>query len=240
MLVQTAHCSDQENWALLEVHPTLGLGKTTRWTNLLTAVCRNVSYLILSPQRGVWRTTRLCWRFRRPGLWRATRGLCSARTTPSTSSSGSQWYAASCLFKTMWQCKAKERTLKRITPFYFLHNSRLWAEVFSVFIKQVGAVDVNKAWRHDWQVACWCRHTDLMPQIFHHIDSALSPVLLNRNDTSRPAALCVPTLPPEGSGVNKIISLGLKLAHLHKANRNCEAQLKMLVKVRKYCLDVAF
>ncbi|XP_005725999.1 growth factor receptor-bound protein 7 [Pundamilia nyererei] len=25
MLVQTAHCSDQENWALLEVHPTLGL-----------------------------------------------------------------------------------------------------------------------------------------------------------------------------------------------------------------------
>lgn len=29
MLVQTAHCSDQENWALLELHPTLGLGKTT-------------------------------------------------------------------------------------------------------------------------------------------------------------------------------------------------------------------
>lgn len=79
-----------------------------------------------------------------------------------------------------------------------------------------------------------------MPQIFHYIDSALSPVLLNRNDTSRPTALCVPTLPPEGSGVNKIIHLGLKLAHLHKANRNCEAQLKMLVKVRKYCLDVAF
>uniref|UniRef100_H2SZ58 Growth factor receptor bound protein 7 n=1 Tax=Takifugu rubripes TaxID=31033 RepID=H2SZ58_TAKRU len=25
LLVQTAHCSDQENWALLEVHPTLGL-----------------------------------------------------------------------------------------------------------------------------------------------------------------------------------------------------------------------
>uniref|UniRef100_A0AAV2LCL4 Growth factor receptor bound protein 7 n=1 Tax=Knipowitschia caucasica TaxID=637954 RepID=A0AAV2LCL4_KNICA len=25
MLVQTAHCSDQENWALLEVHPALGL-----------------------------------------------------------------------------------------------------------------------------------------------------------------------------------------------------------------------
>lgn len=25
MLVQTAHCSDQENWALLEVHPSLGL-----------------------------------------------------------------------------------------------------------------------------------------------------------------------------------------------------------------------
>lgn len=25
MLVQTAHCSDQENWALLEFHPTLGL-----------------------------------------------------------------------------------------------------------------------------------------------------------------------------------------------------------------------
>uniref|UniRef100_A0A4W6E7I6 Growth factor receptor bound protein 7 n=1 Tax=Lates calcarifer TaxID=8187 RepID=A0A4W6E7I6_LATCA len=25
MLVQTAHCSDQENWALLELHPTLGL-----------------------------------------------------------------------------------------------------------------------------------------------------------------------------------------------------------------------
>uniref|UniRef100_A0A665VKB2 Growth factor receptor-bound protein 7-like n=1 Tax=Echeneis naucrates TaxID=173247 RepID=A0A665VKB2_ECHNA len=25
MLVQTAHCSDQENWALLEVHPTIGL-----------------------------------------------------------------------------------------------------------------------------------------------------------------------------------------------------------------------
>lgn len=34
MLVQTAHCSDQENWALLEVHPTLGLGKNTGfiWT----------------------------------------------------------------------------------------------------------------------------------------------------------------------------------------------------------------
>lgn len=117
MLVQTAHCSDQENWALLEVHPTLGLGKTTRWTNLLTAVCRNFSYLILSPQRGVWRTTRLCWRFRRPGLWRVTRGLCSARTTPSTSSSGSQWYAASRLFKTMWQCKSKERSLRWITLF---------------------------------------------------------------------------------------------------------------------------
>lgn len=29
MLVQTAHCSDQENWALLEVRPTLGLGKNT-------------------------------------------------------------------------------------------------------------------------------------------------------------------------------------------------------------------
>lgn len=28
MLVQSAHCSDQESWALLEVHPTLGLGKT--------------------------------------------------------------------------------------------------------------------------------------------------------------------------------------------------------------------
>ncbi len=28
MLVQTAHCSDQENWALLELHPTLGLGET--------------------------------------------------------------------------------------------------------------------------------------------------------------------------------------------------------------------
>lgn len=27
MLVQTAHCSDQENWALLELHPALGLGK---------------------------------------------------------------------------------------------------------------------------------------------------------------------------------------------------------------------
>lgn len=27
MLVQTAHCSDQENWALLEVHPVLSLGK---------------------------------------------------------------------------------------------------------------------------------------------------------------------------------------------------------------------
>lgn len=27
MLVQTAHCSDQENWALLEVYPSLGLGK---------------------------------------------------------------------------------------------------------------------------------------------------------------------------------------------------------------------
>ncbi|XP_029933029.1 growth factor receptor-bound protein 7 isoform X2 [Myripristis murdjan] len=25
MLVQTAHCSDQENWALIELHPTLGL-----------------------------------------------------------------------------------------------------------------------------------------------------------------------------------------------------------------------
>lgn len=35
MLVQTAHCSDQENWALLEVHPTLGLGKNTR----LTCIC---------------------------------------------------------------------------------------------------------------------------------------------------------------------------------------------------------
>lgn len=34
LLVQTAHCSDQENWALLEVHPTLGLGKNTGsvWT----------------------------------------------------------------------------------------------------------------------------------------------------------------------------------------------------------------
>lgn len=32
MLVQTAHCSDQENWALLEVHPALGLGKNTRYT----------------------------------------------------------------------------------------------------------------------------------------------------------------------------------------------------------------
>lgn len=30
MLVQTTHCSDQENWALLEHHPTLGLGKTQR------------------------------------------------------------------------------------------------------------------------------------------------------------------------------------------------------------------
>lgn len=28
MLVQTAHCTDEENWALLEVHPVLGLGKT--------------------------------------------------------------------------------------------------------------------------------------------------------------------------------------------------------------------
>ncbi|XP_031696441.1 growth factor receptor-bound protein 7-like, partial [Anarrhichthys ocellatus] len=25
MLVQTAHCSDHQNWALLELHPTLGL-----------------------------------------------------------------------------------------------------------------------------------------------------------------------------------------------------------------------
>lgn len=32
MLVQTAHCSDQENWALLELHPTLALGKTVKWT----------------------------------------------------------------------------------------------------------------------------------------------------------------------------------------------------------------
>lgn len=34
MLAQTAHCSDQENWALLEVHPNLGLGKNTGfiWT----------------------------------------------------------------------------------------------------------------------------------------------------------------------------------------------------------------
>lgn len=29
MLVQTAHCSDQENWALLELHPALGLGEET-------------------------------------------------------------------------------------------------------------------------------------------------------------------------------------------------------------------
>lgn len=37
MLVQTAHCSDQENWALLELHPTLGLGKTTERASLNAA-----------------------------------------------------------------------------------------------------------------------------------------------------------------------------------------------------------
>lgn len=49
MLVQTAHCSDQENWALLELHPTLGLGKTTQHASLNAAWrCEN---------QGVWLKT---------------------------------------------------------------------------------------------------------------------------------------------------------------------------------------
>lgn len=72
MLVQTAHCIDQENWALLEVHPTLGLGKVTLLNHLfntgeITGMLK-LTHLFLSPQRGVWRTTRLFWKFRRPGL----------------------------------------------------------------------------------------------------------------------------------------------------------------------------
>lgn len=30
ILVESSHCTDEENWALLEQHPLLGLGKNTR------------------------------------------------------------------------------------------------------------------------------------------------------------------------------------------------------------------
>lgn len=97
MLVQTAHCSDQENWALLELHPILGLGETTRHTSLNAAegvkTKRNKN-VQPSPQSDVWRTTSWSWRFRRPGPSKATQGSSSAKTTPSTSSSGNQWYVS--------------------------------------------------------------------------------------------------------------------------------------------------
>ena len=33
ILVQTAHCSDQKNWALIELHQALGLGKMGPYTH---------------------------------------------------------------------------------------------------------------------------------------------------------------------------------------------------------------
>lgn len=93
ILVQTAHCSDQENWALLEVHPTLGLGKNTRFTCIHspeTTRCTSQPGIRVVLQRGAWRTTRSCWRFRHPGPLRVTRGSSSAKTMPSMSSSGSR------------------------------------------------------------------------------------------------------------------------------------------------------
>lgn len=56
MLVQTAHCSDQENWALLEVHPSLGLGKNTcqsLWTPMkwLCMYCMVFKWRLLFTER---------------------------------------------------------------------------------------------------------------------------------------------------------------------------------------------
>lgn len=69
----------------------------------ITECCRNgmkwknidkIHQYWFCPQRGVWKTTRWCWRFKQPGPSKATPGLFSAKTTPSTSSSGNQWYVS--------------------------------------------------------------------------------------------------------------------------------------------------
>lgn len=49
MLVQTAHCSDQENWALLELHPSLGLGKTAASPNVAAALVQRLNFTLVSP-----------------------------------------------------------------------------------------------------------------------------------------------------------------------------------------------
>lgn len=46
LLVQTAHCTDQENWALLEHHPTLALGKSE--CNRTRAETSRLVYYVLS------------------------------------------------------------------------------------------------------------------------------------------------------------------------------------------------
>lgn len=59
MLVQTAHCVDLENWALLELYPSLGLGKTkeVKATAGMERFRFHTHVPPLYPQSDVWRTT---------------------------------------------------------------------------------------------------------------------------------------------------------------------------------------
>lgn len=62
---------------------------------------------------------------------------------------------------------------------------------------------------NDWQVACWCRHADSMPQIFYYIKSGLLSELLDKGDDSQWERVLMnlppvftAALPPEGSKWN--------------------------------------
>lgn len=142
LLVQTAHCSDQENWALLELHPTLGLG-TSELRDETQSCESDTLTLCLSPQRDAWRTTRLCWRFRPPGLSSVTQDSCSARTTPNTSSSGSRWYAS----------------FRLIPPFLSQQLQHLVNKLVELRLTRAGMVWFQVL--GDWQVACWFRHAHM-------------------------------------------------------------------------------
>lgn len=99
ILVESTHCTDEENWALLEQHPSLGLGKNTRSsydTHVLHgAMLNGVAYsheCVCRLKNAASRTMKWCLGCSPPGHKMATPSCYSVKTTPSTSSSKSQRY----------------------------------------------------------------------------------------------------------------------------------------------------
>lgn len=120
----------------------------------------------VSPQSDAWRTTRSSWRFRPPGPWKATPDSFSAKTTPSTSSSGNRWYEAATVKTLNLQMSLREDLL--------LHKWAPGAEKEDLLnvSEQQKLTTLTSCWiviLSDWQVACWCRRSDFQPRVFHYI-----------------------------------------------------------------------